>query len=345
MIDIIKKSNWKHITIPTPKINFVEWANKRGGVNIVIGSNNYEFTTEQELHALLINLNPSYNGPESCFIPVDEMKSIYIKSKERVEKIKLLNGNIWDKEELLKKMYDDSFYYGELGKYALSSSAIKQLIDSPKMYQRSLNFKSDSGVFKMGRLIHLAALEPEKLDTLCHIVEVQSAVTKKYKEKVAEVGSADFVFTRKEYDKAMYTADALLQNDVWQELTRGAKFEKPAFDILHGYPFRAKADVLGDGYIADLKTTTDLKGFKWSAKKYSYDVQLYIYCNLFNIHWKDFKFFAIDKSSGDLGIYDVEESFYESGKYKLEKGLEVFETYFVDMKEDLNSYVIKDTLE
>ena len=185
----------------------------------------------------------------------------------------------------------------------------------------------------------------EKLDTLCHIVEVQSAVTKAYKDKVKEVGSSQFVFTRKEYDKAMYTADALLQNDVWQELTRGAQFEKPAFDILHGYPFRAKADVLGDGYIADLKTTSDLKGFKWAAKKYSYDVQLYIYCNLFKVDWRDFKFFVIDKSSGDLGIYDVEETFYESGKYKLEKGLEVFEKYFVNMEEDLNTYVIRDTLE
>lgn len=242
-------------------------------------------------------------------------------------------------------MYDDSFYYGELGKYALSSSAIKQLIDSPKAYARSLNFKSDSGAFKTGRLIHLAALEPEKLDTLCHIVEVQSAVTKAYKDKVKEIGSSQFVFTRKEYDKAMYTADALLQNDVWQELTRDAKFEVPAFDVLHGYPFRAKADVLGTGYLADLKTTSDLKGFPWASKRYGYDVQLYIYCNLFKIDWKDFKFFVIDKSSGDLGIYDVEESFYQSGKEKLEYGLRIFEKYFVNMEEELNTYIIKGTLE
>jgi hypothetical protein len=122
----------------------------------------------------------------------------------------LLNGKVWDKPALLSKMYDDSFYYGELGKYALSSSAIKSLITSPREYARSLNYKSDSGAFKMGRLIHLGALEPEKLDTLCHVVEVQSEATKKYKEKVAEVGSANFVFTRKMYDKAMYSVDALL---------------------------------------------------------------------------------------------------------------------------------------
>jgi hypothetical protein len=262
-----------------------------------------------------------------------------------MDTISLLNGKVYDKKELISKMYDDNFYYGELGKYALSSSAIKQLIDSPKSYARSLNFKSDSGAFKMGRLIHLAALEPEKLDTLCHVVEVQSAVTKKYKEKVAEVGSDQFVFTRKDYDKAMYTVDALLQNDVWQDLTRGAQFEVPGADILHGYPFRAKADVLGFGYVADLKTTSDLKGFPWMAKKYGYDVQVYIYCNIFNVDYKDFKFFAIDKGSGDLGIYDVSESFYNSGKEKLEYGLRVYEKYFVNQEEELNSYIIRGTLE
>ena len=143
----------------------------------------------------------------------------------------------------------------------------------------------------------------------------------------------------------MYTADALLQNGVWQELTRGATFEVPGFDILHGYPFRAKADVLGFGYLADLKTTSDLKNFKWAAKKYGYDVQVYIYCNLFKIDYKDFKFFAIDKSSGDLGIYDVSESFYESGKDKLEYALRIFEKFFVDRTEEINEYVVTGILE
>lgn len=336
-----KKPNWKNITFMTPKINFKNWA--KDGVKINLDDKSYEFSKPYEIEALLTNLTPSYNSNTTCFISIPEMKSIHAK-KDRYEKIQLLNGEVYDKKTLLDKMYNDSFYYGELGKYALSSSAIKNLIDSPKSYARSLNYKSDSPAFKTGRLIHLAALEPEKLDSLCHIVEVQSSVTKKYKDKVIEVGSDQFVYTRKEYDKAMYTVDALQQNELWQELTRGAKFEQPGFNILHGYPFRAKADVLGTDFIADLKTTSDLKAFKWSAKKYGYDVQLYIYCNLFNIHYKDFYFFVIDKSSGDLGIYDVEESFYNSGKDKLEYGIKVFEQYFINKEFELNEYVVRDTL-
>lgn len=340
MRNVIKKPEWKHITFKTPTIEFLDWALEAGGVNVIIGNEEYKFETQQELEALRLNLVPSIKGPDSCFIPIAEMKSIYTKSKERIERIQLLNGKIWDKPELISKMYDDSFYYGELGKYALSSSAIKYLLDSPKSYARSLNFHSDTSAFKIGRLIHLAALEPEKLDTLCHVVEVQSAVTKKYKEKVEEVGSAQFVYTRKEYDRAMYTVDALLQNEIWQDYTRGAKFEVPAFDILDGFPFRAKADVLGFDYLADLKTTSDIKAFEWASKKYGYDVQVYIYCNLFKVNYKDFKFFVIDKKSGDLGIWDVEESFYNSGKDKVEYGLRIFQKYFVDQTEEINDYVI-----
>jgi hypothetical protein len=338
---VTKKSTWKHVTFTTPKVGFKTWAKQ--GLKVVIKDKSYEFKTEDQLHALHINLNGSFHGDTSCWISVDEIKSIHAKSN-RAEKIQLLNGDVYDKPELLKRMYDDSFYYGELGKYALSSSAIKSLITSPREYARSLNYKSDSGAFKMGRLIHLGALEPDKLDSLCHVVDVQSEATKKYKEKVAEVGSANFVFTRKMYDKAMYSVDALLQNDIWQELTRDAQFEQPGFDILNGYPFRAKADILGANYLADLKTTSDLRAFPYASKKYGYDVQVYIYCNLFNIDYKDFFFFVIDKSTGDLGYYEVSKDFYESGKNKLEYGLKVFETYFVKKEQELNEYVIKGTL-
>ena len=49
--------------------------------------------------------------------------------------ITLLNGESFPKKELLEKMMDDEFYYGYLGKNALSSSSIKLLLDSPKKYK------------------------------------------------------------------------------------------------------------------------------------------------------------------------------------------------------------------
>ena len=48
--------------------------------------------------------------------------------------IKLLDQKDYKKEDVLKKMYDDSYYYGTLGQLALSSSSLKLLLDSPKKY-------------------------------------------------------------------------------------------------------------------------------------------------------------------------------------------------------------------
>ena len=257
----------------------------------------------------------------------------------------IMYKHILKEKELLVKMHSDTFYYGELGRNALSSSAIKQLLDSPKSYERSLNFKQDNPAFKTGRLIHLAALEPDKLESLVTIVEVQSALTKKYKEKVIEVGSSEFVYTRKEYDKAMYSVDALLQNEMWQRITRKAEFEVPAVQMLHGYAFRAKADVLGPNYVADLKTSSDIKGFPYAAKKYGYDVQLYLYSELFSVSYDKFYFFVICKKTGDLGIWDCKESFYNSGKEKVMRAIKTFEEYFVNNESELNEYVLRGTLE
>ena len=55
-------------------------------------------------------------------------------------KIQLLDGKHYDRAELLKRMDDDSFYYGELNKLALSSSSLKQLLSSPKTYNFSLKY-------------------------------------------------------------------------------------------------------------------------------------------------------------------------------------------------------------
>jgi len=58
--------------------------------------------------------------------------------------ITLLNGEEWQEADILKKMEDDSFYYGHLGKNALSSSSLKKLLQSPKAYQASLRGSDNS---------------------------------------------------------------------------------------------------------------------------------------------------------------------------------------------------------
>jgi hypothetical protein len=256
-----------------------------------------------------------------------------------MDNIQLLNGETFRHDEILELMTEDEFYYGYLGKAALSSSSIKLLLDSPKKYKYVTEYGSqESNALDAGWLFHTAILEPDVFEKQIY-VDVQSKNTKAYKLAKEEHGK---VFTIKQKNDAERLADAFLRNEHALKLITNCKFEVPAIGMIQGYPFRGKADVLGKG-ITDLKTTSDLKAFPYSARKYGYDVQVYLYSKLFNKPYQEFKFIAIDKGSLDIGIYDASEEFYLQGKSKVTKAIKTFETFFINGV-DIDSYCIKGTL-
>ena len=84
--------------------------------------------------------------------------------------IKLLDGQSWDYNELLEQMLKDEFYYGYLGKAALSSSSLKKLLQSPKVFQASLSEQQvETKALREGKLIHLLLLEPHKAVSYTHL--------------------------------------------------------------------------------------------------------------------------------------------------------------------------------
>jgi len=254
--------------------------------------------------------------------------------------IRLLDGSQEEKLILEEQAIDDDFYYGYLGKAALSSSSLKQLLQSPKTYHYMQKYaQQDTKSLLIGKLFHWAILEPHKMDEV-QVVDVQSRNAKAFKEAKEEHGQ---VITKKEEEEIRRLQDAMLRNEKVLSFLKGAQFEVPCVDMLGGYAFRAKADIIQDGHIIDLKTTTDLNAFRYSARKYGYDVQCYIYCNLFDIPYTNFHFAAIDKGSLDIGVYHVSEEFYLAGREKVQQALERYKSFFVD-KNDIDSYYIEDTL-
>jgi|TARA_B100000282_G_scaffold292383_1_gene266031 hypothetical protein len=242
--------------------------------------------------------------------------------------IKTLDGEEHDWESLIEKMDDDDFYYGHLGKVALSSSIIKTILKSPKEYLRYLNQAGDedSQPLRDGKLFHWRVLEPHKFDNL-HVIDVSSKNTKAFKEAVAEHGSS--VFTQKEVDNAINLAEVMTRNQEIADYLDGSEFEVPQIQMIDGIPIRGKADILKGNEIIDLKTTADLRGFMYSARKFGYDLQAYLYLQLFP-ECDTFTFICIDKKTQDLGIYSCSEEFLASGKEKLERGISLFKKYFTD---------------
>jgi len=254
--------------------------------------------------------------------------------------ITLLDGTQHEEKELLNKMIDDSFYYGYLSKAALSSSSLKLLLSSPKTYKHVTEYGNpESQALRDGWLFHTAILEPDVFNSQI-FVDVASKNTKAYKLAKQEHGK---VFTSKEKRDAERLADAFLRNEKALQLIQNSEFEVPVIGEVLGMPFRGKADVLGKNRIVDLKTTTDIKAFKYSAMKYGYSVQCFLYCELFGIDYEDFTFLALDKGSLDVGIFHCSEEFYLDGKQKTEKAIEMYDTYFLQAT-DLDQYYIEGIL-
>ena len=254
--------------------------------------------------------------------------------------ITLLNGEVWGKEEILAQMYDDTFYYGHLGKHALSSSSLKMILKSPKTYRNVIKYgdpNGDSPALAAGKLAHWMVLEPHKIDEL-HFVDASTKNTKIYKEAKEQYGE---VFLTKERSAAERLTDAIFRNEAALQLLTDSEFEVPEIAMLNGLPFRGKADIIQGDTIIDYKTTAELSSFKWSADKYGYDLQAYMYLRLFNK--KKFTFLVIDKASTDIGIFETTDDFIAKGEQKFIQAVDNYKYFFQDGN-DLDQYVMRGIL-
>jgi hypothetical protein len=260
-----------------------------------------------------------------------------------VETIKLLDGSVWDKQELINNMDDDEFYYKLCGKNMLSSSSAKLLLDSYKKYYYVQKYgQKETQPLRDGWLFHTAILEPEVYRQQW-FTDTKSRNTKEFKQAEENFkGTKTKVFTYTEKKASERLADAFLKNSVLVQYLNKAQTEVPIAGEVMGMPFRGKADIITkDGGIIDLKTTTNIKNFKHSAYNFSYDLQCFVYSNLFNVSYKDFLFIAIDKDSLVPKICDVSEDFYFSGEQKCERAIQ---EYKKNIEKDINEYVIWERL-
>ena len=254
--------------------------------------------------------------------------------------ITLLNGDAWAKEEILANMFDDEFYYGHLGKHALSSSSLKTILKSPKTYRNVIKYgdpSADSPALSLGKLAHWMLLEPHKIDKL-HFIDASTKNTLKYKEAKE---FHDEVFLTKERKATERITDAVLRNEAALKLLSNSEFEVPEIAMLEGLPFRGKADIIQGDTIIDYKTSSELKGFRYSADKYGYDLQAYLYLRLFNK--KKFTFLVVDKGSTDIAIFETSEDFINKGKDKFYTAVENYKYFFED-NNDLDQYVMRGIL-
>tara|TARA_R110002153_G_scaffold271547_2_gene439016 strand:+ start:1061 stop:1837 length:777 start_codon:yes stop_codon:yes gene_type:complete len=251
--------------------------------------------------------------------------------------ITLFNNEKFELDDILEKMIDDKFYYGHLGDKVLSYSNIKMLLESPKKFKYVMKYGSpETQALRDGKLVHTAVLEPHKISDL-NFVDTSTKRTKKWTLAVNEFGKEN-TFTQKELASAERIADALTKNKVAMGLMNKAQTEVPAMKMFNGLPVRGKADILREDTVIDLKTTAvGIKNFEYVIDKYDYDLQAYLYTQLYDV--PNFTFLVVDKGTLDIGQFPVGPETFAKGKAKFEAGLELYNAFFVEKYVDLNEYV------
>ena len=242
-----------------------------------------------------------------------------------------------NKKEVLEKLKDDEHYYGEYGRQFISNSDIRTLMTNPLEFKKPT---PSAPHFLIGGYFHTAILEPDKIKNF-KIVEASSRNTKAYKE----ITNGEICLLQHEVDKVEALVDKMMNNTVCREFihTEGNEFEVPGVAHLGGNYWKGKADIVNhkEKLVIDLKTTADLEKFHWSAKKYNYDSQAFVYKNLFGY---DMLFIAIDKSTGQIGIFDCSDEFLSSGFAKVEKANEIYDLFYKTEDFEPHNYFINKTL-
>jgi hypothetical protein len=241
------------------------------------------------------------------------------------------------RKDELKKLREDEHYYGKFGKQYLSNSDISKLLTNPLSLGEA---QKQIPAFLVGGYFHTAILEPDKLKKY-RVVEASTRNTKAYKE----ISGGEMCLLQSEVDKLEVLIDVMMSNEVCRSLIRdgNVEYEVPGIAEIKGKLWKGKADIVNhdEKLIIDLKTTADISKFRYSAQKYNYNSQAYIYRELFGY---EMVFIVIDKTTHQIGIYDCSPEFYSKGEDKVEKAVEAYKLFYENPDFKPENYFINQTL-
>ena len=249
-----------------------------------------------------------------------------------------------NKEQVLQRLKNDEDYYGDFGNQFLSNSHVSKLLKDPlNVFKPS----KPSPAFLVGGYFHTCILEPDKIEKY-KVVKSSTRNTKEYKD----VSGGELCLLQKEVDEIELMRDKLMANDICRGLIldndltvigKPTQYEVPGVTELFGNMWKGKADIINhdEKLVIDLKTTGDIDRFKWSASKFNYDSQAYIYSKLFGY---EMLFIVIDKATHKIGMFDCSPEFYARGEDKVRKASEAYDLFYKTKDFDPKQYFISKTL-
>ena len=137
------------------------------------------------------------------------------------------------------------------------------------------------------------------------------------------------IYSYEECDTLLNSGGIAEQVSVWEDKDTGVLC-------------KCKADYvnLEEGYIVDIKTTTDANPdtFVHTIRKYGYDKQSAFYSDAFGV--KDFYFIVIEKTYPyNIGVYKCSEETMNTGRIKYKNLLCVYKDYFIEKNYEIESFL------
>ena len=234
-----------------------------------------------------------------------------------------------DKQKILQKLKNDEDYYGEFGNQFLSNSHVGRLLKDPlNVFKPS----TPSPAFLIGGYFHTCILEPDKLEKF-KVVKSTNRNTKAYKD----VAGGELCLLQQEVDMIELMRDKVMDNDICKDLIQGSVSANKHFTDNVEYEVPMITELFGNKW----KGKADIEKFQWSANKYNYDSQAYIYSKLFGY---EMLFIVIDKTTHQIGMFDCSPTFYERGEEKVSKASEAYDLFYKTKDFDPKQYFISKTL-
>lgn len=180
----------------------------------------------------------------------------------------------------------------------VSNSYMKDANKSMKHFMSSLKGaqKEETPAMIKGRLLHLAVLQPQVFKDKVYISEAKTKAQKLFKEDVENYSNC-IVLLQTEAEEITGMANALLSDPLLKKVLTGIKTEVTMFakDPETGLVMKGRADIEGNDYIADYKTTESAKPgeFDRSAANYWYHVQAAHYLEMYKLLGKPKKYYIL----------------------------------------------------
>lgn len=169
----------------------------------------------------------------------------------------------------------------------LSYSALKQFEKSPNHYIQYVTKDRDnsSKSMNLGSATHAFILEPDKFAERYFVAPKADKRTTEGKKLAREIEETGKIHVLTEDFEIIEQMSKSIKGSPWAKKlidNLAISYEKEFFAEINGYPFKGFIDIVGESYVADLKTDRDASpaAFIKSADNLGYHLQAAIYSTI-----------------------------------------------------------------